>query len=101
MVAIRDRDTSRRRFRAWLRGSRNLEPMYTRVNPRILRSCMALYANRRLLDDYFIRKEECGGAVVKLHQVHASVQIIYFTQDAWLFTESAAPFVVAHRSLQL
>ena len=75
--------------------------MHNRVNPRILRSWMALYAKRRLLDDYFIRKEECGGAVVKLHQVHAPVQIIHLTQDAWLFTESAAPFVVAHRSLQL
>jgi cytochrome c oxidase subunit IV len=55
----------------------------------------------RLLDDYFIREEECGGAVVKLHQVHAPVQIIYLTQYAWLFIESAAAFVVAHWSLQL
>jgi hypothetical protein len=53
-----------------------------------------------LLDYYLVRKEERGGAVVKLNQVHAPVQIINLTQDAWLFPESTAPFVVAHRSLQ-
>src|SRR5271166_2489544 len=58
-------------------------------------------AAHSLLDYYFIRKEERGGAVVKLHQIHAPVQIINLTQDAWLFAESTAPFVVAHRSLQL
>ena len=59
--------------------------------------CAAL----RLLDDYLVRKEKRGGAVVELHQVHAPVQIIYLTDDPWLFAESTAPFVVAHRSLQL
>jgi len=61
----------------------------------------ALHAAHALLDYYFIRKEKRGGAVVKLHQVHAPVQIIDLTQDAWLFAESTAPFVVAHRFLQL
>jgi hypothetical protein len=56
---------------------------------------------RRLLDDYFIRKEKSGGAVIELHQIHSPVQIIDLTQDAWLFTESTATFVIAHRSLQL
>jgi hypothetical protein len=55
----------------------------------------------RLLDYYFVRKEKRGGAVVELHEEHAPVQIIYLTQDAWLFAESTAPFVVAHRFLQL
>jgi hypothetical protein len=55
----------------------------------------------RLLDYYFVRKEERGGAVVELDKIHAPVQIIYLTQDAWLFAESTAPFVVAHRFLQL
>src|ERR1700730_7552738 len=54
-----------------------------------------------LLDHYLIRKKERGGAVGKLHQVHSPVEIIYFTQDARLFAESTAPFMVAHRSLQL
>lgn len=54
-----------------------------------------------LLDYYFVRKEKRGGAVVKLHKIHAPVQIIYLTQDAWLFAESTTPFVVAHRFLQL
>lgn len=62
---------------------------------------MALHANRRLLNDYLIWKEERCGAIVKLHQEHAPVQIIDLTQDAWLFTKSTAPFVVAHRFLQL
>jgi len=53
------------------------------------------------LDYYFVGKEERGGAVGKLHQVHATVQIVYLTQDAWLFAESAAPFVVTHGFLQL
>lgn len=52
-----------------------------------------------LLDDYFIRKEKRGGAVVELHQVHPPVQIIYLTDDPWSFAETAAALVVAHRSL--
>jgi hypothetical protein len=64
-------------------------------------SALRRAAQARLLDDYFVRKEERGGAVVKLHQVHAPVQIIYLTENPWLFAESTAPFVVAHRSLQL
>jgi hypothetical protein len=56
---------------------------------------------RKLLDHYLVREKERGGAVCKLHQVHAPIEIIYFTQDAWLFAEPTAPFVVAHRSLQL
>jgi len=58
-------------------------------------------SRRKLLDHYLIREKERGGAVGKLHQVHAPVQIINLTQDAWLFAKSTAPFVVAHRSLQL
>jgi hypothetical protein len=54
-----------------------------------------------LWDYYFVRKEERGGAVVELHQVHAPVQIIYLTDDAWLFAESTASLVVAYGSLQL
>ena len=75
--------------------------MGNHANSRILCSPTALHAKRRLLYDYFIRKEESGGAVIELHQIHAPVQIIDLTQDAWLFTESTATFVIAHRSLQL
>ena len=75
--------------------------MDSRVQPRIFRSWKVLNAMHPLLDDYFIREEECGGAVIKLHQVHAPVQIIHLTQDAWLFIESAAALVVAHGPLQL
>jgi len=52
-----------------------------------------------LFDHYLVREEERGSAVVELHQEHAPVEIIYLTQDAWLFGESTATFVVAHRSL--
>jgi hypothetical protein len=47
-----------------------------------------------LLDYYFVRKEKRSGAVIELHQEHAPVEIIYFTQDAWLFAESTATLVV-------
>jgi hypothetical protein len=72
-----------------------------RANQRFGRSRAAPYTVLELLDYYFVRKEKRGGAIVKLHQKHAPVQIIYLAQDAWLFIESAAPFVVAHGSLQL
>src|ERR1700720_3420915 len=55
----------------------------------------------KLLDHYLIREKERGGAVCKLHEVHAPIEIIYFTQDSWLFAKPTAPFMVAHRSLQL
>jgi hypothetical protein len=54
-----------------------------------------------LLDDYFIREEERGSAIVELHQKHAPIEIIDLAQDTWLLTESAATFVVPHRFLQL
>jgi hypothetical protein len=62
---------------------------------------MALHAKGGLLNDYLIWKEECCGTIIKLDQEHAPVQIIDLTQYAWLFAESTAPFVVAHRFLQL
>ena len=54
-----------------------------------------------LFDDYFVREEERGGAIVELHQEHAPVEIIDLAQDTWLLAESAATFVVTHRFLQL
>jgi hypothetical protein len=67
----------------------------------IRRPYAAHRAASRLLDYYFVRKEERGGAVVELHQVHAPVQVIYLTNDPWLFAEATAPFVVTHWPLQL
>jgi hypothetical protein len=58
-------------------------------------------ATMRLLDYYFVREQKRGGAVVELHQVHAPIQVIYLADDPWLFAETAAPFMVAHRLLQL
>ena len=54
-----------------------------------------------LFDDYFVREEERGGAIIELHQEHAPVEIIDLAQDTWLLAESAATFVVTHRLLQL
>src|SRR5271163_1824141 len=63
--------------------------------------CGAHRATIRLLDYYFVREQKRGGAVVELHQVHAPIQVIYLADDPWLFAETAAPFMVAHRLLQL
>jgi hypothetical protein len=71
-----------------------------RAYPRIHRFWTATRAVQSLLDYYFVRKEKRGGAVVKLHQEHAPVEVIYLTQNAWLFAKSTAPFVVAHRFLE-
>ncbi len=53
-----------------------------------------------LFDDYFVRKQERSGTVVKLNQKHAPVEIIDLAQDARLFAEATATFVVAHWSLK-
>jgi hypothetical protein len=43
----------------------------------------------QLLNDYFVREQERGAAVVKPHQVHVSAEVNEFAEDAWLFVEMA------------
>src|SRR5690242_12863409 len=56
-------------------------------------------ANRaaRLFDDYFIRKQESGRAVVELHEQHAAPEIIDRAQNARLFAKSAQPLMITYR----
>ena len=72
----------------------------TRLTGRTMR-CGDGYNSNALFDDYFVREEERGGAIVELHQEHAPVEIVDLAQDTWLLAESAATFVVTHRFLQL
>ena len=88
----------RRRKRERCAPSRSIRQ---RAYPRIHRVRTASCAVQPLLDYYFVRKEKRSGAVIELHQEHAPVEIINLTQDAWLFAESTATLVVAHRFLQL
>ncbi len=53
-----------------------------------------------LFDDYFIRKEESGAAVVKLHQEHATVQIVHLAKNPGLLLKPAAPLLIPYKSEQ-
>jgi hypothetical protein len=51
----------------------------------------------QLLNDYFVREQERGAAVVKLHQVHVPPEVNQFAKDAWLFLETAQPLAIPYR----
>jgi len=50
-----------------------------------------------LFDDYFVREEESGAAVVKLHQEHATVQIVHLAKDPGLLLKPAAPLMIPYK----
>src|SRR5262249_16195256 len=51
-----------------------------------------------IFDDYFVREQEGGCTVVKLHEQHVSFQIIDLAQNFRLFTEPGAALMVAYGS---
>lgn len=53
-----------------------------------------------LFDDYFIWEEESGAAVIKLHQEHATVQIVHLAKNPGLLLKSAAPLLISYEPEQ-
>ncbi len=50
-----------------------------------------------LFDDYFVREKESSAAVVKLHQEHATVQIVHLAKNPGLLLKSTAPLMIPYK----
>src|SRR5262249_44417938 len=53
-----------------------------------------------IFDDYFVREQEGGRTVVKLHEQHVSFQVVDLAQNFRFFTEPRTALVVAYGSQQ-
>ena len=51
-----------------------------------------------IFDDYFVREQEGGRTVVKLHEQHVSFQVVDLAQNFRLFTEARAALMIAYGS---
>src|SRR6266849_4107138 len=90
----------RQRFAAPMRGcsdSCRASPAGAKLALRRPHECRLKSSPCGLFHDYFVREEESGAAVVKLHQEHATVQIVHLAKDPGLLLKPAAPLMIPYK----